>query len=53
MTTIDTLAAEYKKQPHELAALADVPQGVDLDAATEKFVRDVVENTDTDGVYRG
>lgn len=52
--TIDTLARELRPaiQPYELSALADVPQGVELDADTEAFVRDVHKHTGQDGVYR-
>lgn len=52
--TIDTLAQELRPtvQPHELSALTDVPQGVELDPQVEAFVRDVHKHTGPDGVYR-
>lgn len=55
MATIASIAAEHDMQPHELAALADLEhlgQSDDLDDDTERFVRDLVDNTDDDGVYR-
>lgn len=55
MATIASIAAEHNMQPYELAALTDlddIDQSDELDAETEAFVRDVVDNTDDDGVYR-
>lgn len=55
MATIASIATEHDMQPHELAALADLAdlgQSDELDDDTERFVRDLVDNTDTDGVYR-
>lgn len=61
MTTIAALAAEYSMQPYELQAYADLndtdlndtDQDVALDAATEEFVRDLMDNSNGDGIYRG
>ncbi|WP_157239479.1 hypothetical protein [Catenuloplanes japonicus] len=56
MTTIASLAAEYNMQPHEVQALADLndtPQTAELDDTTETHLRDLLTNTDDDGVYRG
>ncbi|HEY6117651.1 MAG TPA: DUF1870 family protein [Candidatus Dormibacteraeota bacterium] len=55
MASIATIAAEHDMQPHELLALTgldNMSQADELDADTETFVRDLVANTDTDGVYR-
>ncbi len=56
MTTIASLAAKYRMQPHELRAYADLHNITDdqapLDADTEAFVRDLIEKSDADGVYR-
>lgn len=54
MATIASIAAEHDMQPHELLTLTDldVAQADELDTDTETFVRDLVGNTDTDGVYR-
>ncbi len=59
MTTLASLASEYKMQPHELRAYADLSYDtvVDdqpaLDAETETLVRDLIDKSDADGVYRG
>ncbi len=59
MSTIASLAAEYRMQPHELRAYADLGENkvVDdqtaLDSETEAFVRDLLDNSDADGVYHG
>lgn len=52
--TIASLAAHYKMQPYELQALTDTnewAQDAPLAPGDEEFIRDVVENTDKDGVY--
>ncbi|MEV0267757.1 hypothetical protein AB0H43_03195 [Hamadaea sp. NPDC050747] len=54
MTTITDLAREYNIEPEGLRVavdMTDVEQTAPLTAEQEAFIRDVVENTDEDGVY--